>query len=115
MYRASFADSDKQKSKENSRNFLEESSEFGKKAEMEIQNFLKWTPMSKPVSSLNTSIMNASGFEKAKQSPESSEGLGTLELLFKPFSKDNSGIGTPASMNKKATNNILTRHKQNAK
>lgn len=115
MHRASFADSDKQKSKENSRNFLEESSDFGKKAEMEIQDFLKWSLISKPVSSLNTSLMNASGFEKAKQSPESSEGLGTLDLLFKPFSKDNSGIAT-ASMNKKAaTNNILTKHRQHAK
>jgi hypothetical protein len=48
LNKASFADSDVQKSKENSRNFLEESSEFGKKAKLEIQNFLNWTPISKP-------------------------------------------------------------------
>jgi len=48
MQRVSFADSDVKKSEENSRNFLEESSEFDKKAKLEIQNFLNWTPMSKP-------------------------------------------------------------------
>jgi len=59
--------------------------------------------------------MQASGFKKAKNSSESSEGLGTLDLLFKPFSKDNSGLKTPASMSKHASKEILIRHMQNAK